>query len=671
MNHVQLEKINEKINEYICYNKELLNITLLVDESDLYSPTASNDNKNDRDYTDSTKCERLLSKIYKKVKYALHITGTSHSLLYNITTKLTEDISIQIPISRVHKMKRSDNYYGLFNNKINFNTEKVMSWWNTTDEKTKNKHIYTIGEDYKMNIKNIIQHILNKSQNIYHSFLISEEKIRVNHLSLAKKILNDFSDLFVIIFNGISLELYLPQKHQKAILRYSQKDAESCKTGKRLFDLGGICSNSLDKHGADKLSNNYCYFKIDIKKFNIKQIYKILAMFFKEEPNINSRTVITITGKYGERGYSFTSDDYDKYQLHLTDQYFPCHVKNKNCTDISQRLRLQGKYTETSELTLWTSDELKDIIQKFYVPFIKKIEYDIMDCNNWEDIKNIIEQIIDDGVLQFNAYMKYIDVKKKGKNMKIKRCFEKKDDGFRLIPLSKITEDKIKDWCKKNGLPSYKCINEIENKNMKKITYKYFVKLNRSEVDIISNIPFDENKLKKICEKNNFNIPSKDWFDKRKINNYKCYMSSGWKKYTLEEIEANKYDGFKIDASVKRLFNIYYDNDNNKKYSIRYTTKKFILNTNVNINMNPVTAKKTPYIKENEIIKYSSIRSKYDNHELPKAYYWKTPDGWLYLHDESKEKNGMGSINITSTNSKTETEEYTDDDIVAADKITL
>jgi len=393
MNHTQLEKINKKINEYICYNKELFNITLIVDESDLYSPTASNDNKSDKYAKDSTKCEKELSKMYKKVKYTLHITGTAHSLLYNITTKLTEDKSIQIPISKVHKMKRSENYYGLFNDKINFNTEKITSWWNTTDETTNKINTYTIGEDYNKNIKHVISHILNKSQKTYHSFLISEEKIIKNQAILTQKILNDFKNLFVIIFNGQNLELYLPKIHQEKIKYWSQQDSDDCKTGKRLYDDGGI--NGLSHESI----NDYCYFKINAKKFNIKQIYKILAMFFLEEPNINFRTVITITGRYGERGYSFTSDDYDKYQLHLTDQYFPCHTKNKNCTDISQRLRLQGKYGQVTELTLWTSDELKNIIQKFYIPFIKIIESDIMDCNGWEDTRKLIERIIDDGLV--------------------------------------------------------------------------------------------------------------------------------------------------------------------------------------------------------------------------------------------------------------------------------
>ena len=120
MNYKQLEKINNKLNEYICNNQELMNITLLVDESDLYAPTSSNNCENANDLRDSTKCEELLAKIYKKVRYVLHITGTAHSLLYNITTRLTDNECIQIPITRVHKMKRSDNYYGLFNDKINF-----------------------------------------------------------------------------------------------------------------------------------------------------------------------------------------------------------------------------------------------------------------------------------------------------------------------------------------------------------------------------------------------------------------------------------------------------------------------------------------------------------------------------------------------------------------------
>jgi hypothetical protein len=75
-------------------------------------------------------------------------------------------------------------------------------------------------------------------------------------------------------------------------------------------------------------------------------IYKLLKILFeKYGDEIKHKTVITITGKYGERGYSFTSDDFNKYSFHLTDQYFLSH-STFNCTDISQRLRIQGKYND-------------------------------------------------------------------------------------------------------------------------------------------------------------------------------------------------------------------------------------------------------------------------------------------------------------------------------------
>ena len=157
MNHTQLAKLNTKFSEYIYYNNELVNITTLVDESDLMSPTSSNDRTNDNDKKDSTACEILLAKIYKKVKYALHITGTAHSLLYNVTTRLSDQTDIQIKISKVHKMKRADDYFGLFNGSINFNTTLVESWWDYPNiENDKKKTCYQIVSDYNINIKKII-----------------------------------------------------------------------------------------------------------------------------------------------------------------------------------------------------------------------------------------------------------------------------------------------------------------------------------------------------------------------------------------------------------------------------------------------------------------------------------------------------------------------------------
>ena len=49
------------------------------------------------------------------------------------------------------------------------------------------------------------------------------------------------------------------------------------------------------------LPNNYYYISIDEKIFNIKQVYKLLSILIKDKI-VKCNTVITITGKYGERG---------------------------------------------------------------------------------------------------------------------------------------------------------------------------------------------------------------------------------------------------------------------------------------------------------------------------------------------------------------------------------
>ena len=133
MNNTRLNEVNVDFSKYIVEHESLVNITLLVDESDLMSPTATNDVTTAKDLNDSAECERLLAKIYKKVKYALHITGTAHSLLYNTTTRLSDSDDIQIKISKVHKMVRVDNYFGLFNNGIKFEIGS-NAWWKEIHE---------------------------------------------------------------------------------------------------------------------------------------------------------------------------------------------------------------------------------------------------------------------------------------------------------------------------------------------------------------------------------------------------------------------------------------------------------------------------------------------------------------------------------------------------------
>ena len=640
MNHKQLAKINTKFSEYIYYNDELVNITTLVDESDLMSPTSSNDRSNDNDKKDSTECEILLAKIYKKVKYVLHITGTAHSLLYNVTTTLSDQTDIQIKISKVHKMKRTQNYYGLFNDSISFNTTTVEAWWNYKDiENNKKKTRYDIVQDYNINIKYIISQILKRKNTRYNSLLISEEKIRSNQFRLLDKIITDFTELFVIVFHGKCLRLYISKKYEKEIKRLSLWDSKQSTTSQRLWQKGGVYGEYKDTEKSQKLPNNYCYFNIDTKILNIKLVYKLLRILFEKcEIHINNKTIITITGKYGERGYSFTSDDYDNYSLHLTDQYFVSH-SSFNCTDISQRLRLQGKYNDLElkngfmKLTLWTTSELKDVIENFYVKFIKLIEKFIMNCKNWEDIKDLLEnKIFDNGNLKFKNYMKYIDVSKKRKNLNTMKRYEKKMDGYSLINIDDMNDYQISKWCEEFNLPIYICINEIKEMNKNEFIDKYgdYKPLIPEKID------------KEIIDINNKEIMDNYLVDKypdKKIYYYKPTTEHmdrkiGINKHILEK----KVYNYGRNKPNSITFIIY--KDENYGHLVGLTDEKILPNKTTNY------LKKIPYNIDDNKVKYSVLKQEYTNQDeddyiqydnvLPEQYYWKTPDGWLYLYDKNK-----------------------------------
>jgi len=659
MNQTQLAKLNTKFSEYIYYNDELVNITALVDESDLMSPTSSNDRTNDNDKKDSTACEILLAKIYKKVKYALHITGTAHSLLYNITTRLSDHTDIQIKISKVHKMKRANDYFGLFNSSINFNTTLVESWWDYQDtENHKKKTCYHIVEDYNINIKKIIENLLKRPTIKYNSLLISEEKKRANQFCLVDKIVKDFPDLFIVIYHGNCLRLYLSKNYEKEIKYYSKWDSKQSSTNQRLWQSGGIYGSSIDTEKSEKLPNNYCYFNINTKILNIKFVYKLLRILFeKSDIQFLCKTIITITGKYGERGYSFTSDDYDNYSLHLTDQYFVSHA-SLNCTDISQRLRLQGKYNDVElkngsmKLTLWTTPELQDIIQNFYVKFIKEIENFIMRCESWEEIKDLLESIIDNGDFKFGKYMKYIDVSKKRKNLKPIKHYDSKNNGYKLIVIDDMNDDEISEWCKETNLPEYICINEIEEMNIDEFIEKY---LNYDGgiplcIDKNSIVNFDRTNLNKLVLET---FPSLEKFKLDRVVQIKKGSVNGDRYNGIQSaIENNRPYNYYITSRKPNTYNILvYDNYDN--IHITTTTNEKVLPKHTNNYI-----KKTPYIVIGDKVKFSILKEEYkqqnnthgytneDDNKFPEKYYWKTPDDWLYLYD--KDKPEIISLNIVS-----------------------
>lgn len=674
MNKTQLDKINNKFSENIYYTKELVNITLLIDESDLMSPTSSNDKSSSKDFHETTECEKYLAKIYKKVNYVLHITGTAHSLLYNVTTTLkdyitdeeNENMTIQLKISKVHKMKRSDDYYGLFNNCIKFKSRDIKIWWNEISEGDNLKNKYNIIEDYQRNIKNIIKKII-KRESQYNSFLISEEKIKKNQFNLVYNIICDFINIFVIIFHGNCLRLYFNKNFLIEIKQCSKWDSEkSCHP--RLYQDGGIYGSPYFKDEFDQdLPNDYCYFDINNKNLNIKFVYKLLSILFtkSEIQNIN-KTVITISGKYSERGYSFTSDDYDIFSFHLTDQYLVCH-SSYNCTDISQRLRLQGKYNDinlkngNTKLILWTSSELKKVLTKFYIEFIKKIEKFIMNCNKWEEIKDLIESIIDTGNLRFKKYMKYIDTSKKRKNIKIQKAYNKIINGYRLFSINDDdTELKIKKLCSDNKLPDYnECINEIKSVLITDYAYNkikiagvpIFIKLTNI-CDIILNFKnkkLNENNITKFYDlikndlpeefiKENYRLINKrmvfKYDSKYEVLNIKNHI----KNNTIKEPDSNCQNNMDFSLLIICEDIVEFDCKKGDCFITYYTNKNQLI-YNKNININPIDTNDNIFITENNVVKYSVIKEKFNlinSENLPDYYYWKSPDDWLYLFIKSK-----------------------------------
>ena len=682
MHPAQLAKINKKFSEYISYNDELVDITVLVDESDLMSPTSSNDRSNDNDEKDSTLCEMLLAKIYKKVKYALHITGTAHSLLYNTTTRLSDNTDIQIKISKVHKMKRTADYFGLFNGSIHFNTTLVKSWWHYKDaENRKKKTCYDIVEDYNVNIKNVIKQILERPTIKYNSLLISEEKIRANQFCLVDIIIKDFSELFIVIYHGNCLRLYLSKKYDTKIKEWSQWDSEQSSTSHRLWQPGGVYGSSIDTEKSEKLPNNYCYFNINTKILNIKLVYKLLRILFeKSDTPVVYKTVITITGKYGERGYSFTSDDYDNYSLHLTDQYFGSHA-SLNCTNASQQMRIQLKSNDvelkngTMKLTLWTTPELQDVMQNFYVKFIKEIEKFIMACENWEDIKDLLESIIDNGEFKFRNYISKLDVRKKMKSVKLIKHFDKKNNGYKLILVDDDMNDtEIREWCKETNLPDYICINEIKEMNIDE-----FIKKHGQEWSINTYYNLTIHELNDYFKQ----IGRKEHDPKMDINGKQvcCLASENLKIWDYDELyyKLKNYsntsthgihNGLKSNNNYATRSWVGYDTNGEVKYILKLATKTAGRKSLPNPSTDYI--KKTPYIVCGDKVTYSVLNAEYkhtnthgytneddndfieDDGGLPCTYYWKTLDGWLYLYDKNKPEiislEIVAPTNITHTN---------------------
>jgi hypothetical protein len=238
--------------------------------------------------------------------------------------------------------------------------------------------------------------------------------------------------------------------------------------------------------------------------------------------------------------------------------------------------------------------------------------------------------------------MKYIDVSKKRKNLKPFKHYDSKNNGYKLIIIDDISDTEIYEWCKDTNLPNYVCINEIHEINIDEFIdnygeYKPLIprQINKEDIDI-NNKQSTLEFLKQIfqrCKNYSIYTPTTENMNRKSgINNY---------------ISENKEYNYGRNKHNECIFINY--TDENYYHLVGLTDQKTLPKQTNNY------IKKTPYIVNGNKVKYSVLKEEYkqqnnthgytnededgfieDNNNFPKKYYWKTPDGWLYLYDKAK-----------------------------------
>jgi len=301
-----------------------------------------------------------------------------------------------------------------------------------------------------------------------------------------------------------------------------------------------------------------------------------------------------------------------------------------------------------------------------------------MTCEVWEDIKDLLESIIDNGELKFGKYMKYIDAKKRLKNLKTHKHFDKKNNGYKLILTEDMSDTEIAEWCKELNLPDYLCVNEIKSMNTSGFIEKYGIniicktfyqikKVELEEINKLIDITYSMNKTE--IDDTKLNHITQVWIEKREkyFKEHGFYVESvknDYKKLNKKELEqdngsiirfSSKFKDERTGKEGKRLIHTCYDDNENLYICVSFITNKKELYTSTNDYIN-----KTPYMVNGDVVKYSVLKEEYiknndgysnedgddfiEDGGLPSKYYWKTPDGWLYLFD--KDGPEIFSINI-------------------------
>ena len=269
---------------------------------------------------------------------------------------------------------------------------------------------------------------------------------------------------------------------------------------------------------------------------------------------------------------------------------------------------------------------------------------------------------------KFKKYIKKLDTRSnRAGNLILHKHYDKKTGGYRLLTFDDINDTEISEWCKETKLPDYIYINRIEEvdtsicqiNRIKKAGIP--IKITLPNVDEISNDKLtSKNKLlllSQICQYLPLGFNEKNLVNKRLVGEYNPkYEILNIQKYIEEQKPKQP------DKNCKNLndYNLLIVTNDIPEFKCKkgdcfityYTNEYNIINKN-NVLANPLYENNI-FITNGDKVKYSILKEEYkktnthgytnedgdnfieDDNKFPEKYYWKTPDGWLYLYDKDK-----------------------------------
>lgn len=208
---------------------------------------------------------------------------------------------------------------------------------------------------------------------------------------------------------------------------------------------------------------------------------------------------------------------------------------------------------------------------------------------------------------------------------------------------------------KQTNLPKYtSCVNTIKQPiSEAQFIEKYGIYDMEQRSAPIGDISTYDNLLKEIqkhngeLNPNGLSPPGKKWLkdrqDRKKAQNSNYYVdrmtTDDWDKKTIETYSVNKRRN--MQNKKTHLWNLAYDSNNQLYISLRYTTVKIMPK-----HSSSDYIRGTPFRVENGSVLYSVLNDGINIDALPEQYYFRSLDGWLYLHDSTKTNNSMFALEI-------------------------